>query len=64
MSVGTLIDRGVASHLDITERKQIEDELRKHRDHLEELVTERTNKLITAWGWRFVTASPPGTTSL
>jgi len=31
--------------LDITERKKVEDELRQHREHLEELVDERTNKL-------------------
>jgi PAS domain S-box-containing protein len=30
---------------DITEIKRVEDELRKHRDHLEELVDERTTKL-------------------
>ena len=30
---------------DITEIKRVEDELIKHRDHLEELVDERTNKL-------------------
>jgi PAS domain S-box-containing protein len=30
---------------DITERKQTEEELQKHREHLEELVKERTNDL-------------------
>ncbi|MDD4766315.1 MAG: PocR ligand-binding domain-containing protein [Desulfotomaculaceae bacterium] len=33
---------------DITERKKLEDELRRHRDHLEELVKERTKDLETA----------------
>ncbi len=32
---------------DITERKRTEEELNKHRDHLEELVTERTKELET-----------------
>lgn len=34
--------------VDITERKQIEDELREHRAHLEEIVGKRTTELITA----------------
>ncbi len=38
--------RGVNS--DITRRKQAEDEVRMHRDHLEELVNERTQKLRKA----------------
>ena len=35
----------VGVHTDITERKQAEEELAKHRDHLEELVKKRTKEL-------------------
>ena len=35
----------VAVYQDFTKRKQIEIELDKHRDHLEELVAERTDAL-------------------
>lgn len=34
--------------VDISGRKQMEDELREHRDHLEEIVDKRTTELITA----------------
>ncbi len=42
---GGKVDFFFALGIDITERKKIEDELRRHRDHLEELVGERTREL-------------------
>lgn len=39
------LDFFFALGIDITERKIAEDELRRHRDHLEDLVNERTNRL-------------------
>jgi PAS domain S-box-containing protein len=39
--------RMIGTHVDITERKKAEEELKKHRDHLEELVKERTKELET-----------------
>ena len=41
-------DKGVAFVLDLTERKRTEIELKRHRDHLDELVKDRTVALSTA----------------
>ena len=38
----------VGTAMDVTERKLAEDELRKHREHLEELVKQRTEQLAEA----------------
>lgn len=38
--------RLVGTHVDLTERNRIAAELRRHRDHLEELVAERTHDLL------------------
>jgi predicted RNase H-like nuclease (RuvC/YqgF family) len=35
----------LGSVIDITDRKKAEEELKKHQDHLEELVNERTTEL-------------------
>jgi signal transduction histidine kinase len=40
--------RLIGISVDVTESKQAEDELQRHRDHLEELVAERTQALETA----------------
>lgn len=41
------VQRCILANTDITERKQVEEELRKHRNHLEELVKERTTEIMT-----------------
>jgi PAS domain S-box-containing protein len=38
----------VGTAIDVTERKRAEDELRKHREHLEDLVKQRTEQLAEA----------------
>jgi PAS domain S-box-containing protein len=43
--VGRLHDLGEQVTWELAERKRAEEELRKHRDHLEELVGERTSEL-------------------
>jgi PAS domain S-box-containing protein len=39
----------LASFIDVTERKKVEEELKKHREHLMELVEERTYELRTSY---------------
>jgi len=39
----------VGAMIDITDRKKAEDELKKHRDRLEEMIKERTNDLMKAY---------------
>jgi signal transduction histidine kinase len=43
-----LVTKFIGTIMDITERKQAEEALRQHRDHLEDLVKERTDQLEVA----------------
>ncbi len=42
------VSGGVLSFRDVSERKKAEEELRRHRDHLEEIVAERTAEISAA----------------
>jgi PAS domain S-box-containing protein len=46
-AAGRVVGASAIAH-DVTERKQAEEELRRYRDHLEELVRERTAELVAA----------------
>lgn len=45
---GNLTSKTVGTHIDITEQKEAELELEQHRNHLEELIEERTRELAEA----------------
>ncbi len=45
--VSELIETNISLHQEILDRKKIEEELKLYQDHLEELVTERTEQLST-----------------
>ncbi|MFC1606459.1 response regulator [Candidatus Latescibacterota bacterium] len=45
---GNLTDKTVGTHIDITEQKTTEIELENYRNHLEELIDERTKELAKA----------------